>query len=115
LQLGLASLVSGIVAGVIFFKAKTFSHLIDNNDNFAAIGVSTLLFAFFMLTKKLKVWNGFGSLCDIIIALSMPYYLMRNGTGLRSTHIKIVNLITLIIETGIFTGRDKCRCPPIHR
>jgi hypothetical protein len=36
----------------------------------------------------------------------MPYYLMRHGTGLRSTHINIVNLIVLIIETGILTGRD---------
>jgi hypothetical protein len=36
----------------------------------------------------------------------MPYYLMRHGTGLRSTHIRIVNLIALIIETGILTGRD---------
>jgi len=34
----------------------------------------------------------------------MPYYLMRLGTGLRSTHIMIVNLIRLIIETGMLTG-----------
>jgi len=86
--LGLASFGSGICAGVTFYNAGTFSDLINNDDNLAAIGV----------------WNGFGSLCDIIIALSMPYYLMRNGTGLRSTHIKIVNLITLIIETGMLTA-----------
>ena len=42
-QLGLASFVSGIVAGVTFFKAKTFSYLINDNDNLAAIGVSTPL------------------------------------------------------------------------
>jgi len=44
-------------------------------------------------------------MCDIVIALCMPYYLMRHGTGLRSTHIKVVNLITLLIETGIFVGK----------
>jgi len=86
--LGLASFGSGIGAGVIFYNAATFSDLINDNNNLAAIGV----------------WNGIGSLCDIIIALSMPYYLMRHGTGLRSTHTKIINLITLIIETGILTA-----------
>jgi len=35
----------------------------------------------------------------------MPYYLMRHGTGLRSTHVVIVNLVRLIIETGVLTGR----------
>ena len=34
----------------------------------------------------------------------MPYYLMRHGTGLRSTHVVIVNLVRLIIETGVLTG-----------
>jgi len=86
--LGLASFGSGIGAGITFFNAGTFSDLINDDGNLAAIGV----------------WNGFGSMCDILIALSMPYYLMRNGTGLRSTHIRIVNLIALIIETGIFTA-----------
>jgi len=86
--LGLASSSSGIVAGVTFFKAKSFTHLMQDGNNLAAIGI----------------WNGFGSLCDIVIALCMPYYLMRHGTGLRSTHIKIVNLIRLIIETGMVTA-----------
>jgi len=86
--LGLASFGSGIVAGVTFFKAKSFTHLMEDGNNLAAIGV----------------WNGFGSLCDITIALCMPYYLMRHGTGLRSTHIKIVHLISLIVETGMVTA-----------
>lgn len=30
------------MAGVTFFKAGTFSNLIDDSDNLAAIGVSTL-------------------------------------------------------------------------
>lgn len=33
---------------------------------------------------------------------------MRHGTGLRSTHIMVVKLVRLIIETGIFTGKRPC-------
>lgn len=49
---------------------------------------------------------------------------MRHGTGLRSTHIMVVKLVRLIIETGIFTGNfaslSLCRplideCPSDHR
>ena len=49
---------------------------------------------------------------------------MRHGTGLRSTHIMVVKLVRLIIETGIFTGKHAhlpfcCpltdECPSDHR
>lgn len=29
---------------------------------------------------------------------------MRNGTGLRRTHIRLVGVVRLIIETGFFTS-----------
>ena len=64
-----------------------------------------------------------GAICDISIALSMPYYvrnlanhssivmvaliftqLMRRGTGSPSTHVLIVRLVRLLFETGGFTG-----------
>jgi hypothetical protein len=57
-QLGLASFGSGIVAGVTFFNAKTFSNLINDNNNLAAIGVSTLVSAF--LSVALNVFERFG-------------------------------------------------------
>jgi hypothetical protein len=86
--LATASFGSAIVAGVTIFKAKSFTNLMQDSNNLAPIGV----------------WNGFGSLCDIIIAVVMPYHLMRLGTGLRSTHIMIVNLMRLLIETGVLTA-----------
>jgi hypothetical protein len=29
---------------------------------------------------------------------------MRHGTGLRRTHIRLVGVVRLVIETGFFTG-----------
>jgi hypothetical protein len=92
------------VAAHTFYSATTFSNLINGNSNLAPIGVSDLFLWDFHSDLTPKVWNGFGSLCDIVIALTMPYYIMRHGTGLRKTHIVIVRLIRLIFETGIFTG-----------
>ncbi|CAA7268392.1 unnamed protein product [Cyclocybe aegerita] len=87
--LAAASICSALVASAAFFRARTFSGLLSNaSGSLAAIGV----------------WNGFGAICDITIALVMPYYLMRHGTGLNSTHVMIVNLIRLIIETGVLTA-----------
>ncbi|KAJ7829411.1 hypothetical protein B0H14DRAFT_3873057 [Mycena olivaceomarginata] len=44
------------------------------------------------------------ALVDIIIAVSMTYYLMRNDTGFRRTHALISKLIRLTIETGSLTA-----------
>jgi len=67
---------------------ELFSYLLKVNDGFASI----------------TAWNGIGAICDISIALSMPYFLMRHGTGLPSTHILIVRLVRLLIETGGLTA-----------
>ncbi|KAH9477720.1 hypothetical protein JR316_0009946 [Psilocybe cubensis] len=59
--LALASIVSALISARAFFQARRFSILLDNDDNsgsFASIGV----------------WNGVGAICDITIALCMPYY-----------------------------------------
>ncbi|KDR72613.1 hypothetical protein GALMADRAFT_73557, partial [Galerina marginata CBS 339.88] len=89
--LALASVISALISAEAFFRARTFSTLLSNDNNsgsFASIGV----------------WNGIGAICDIVIALSMPYYLMRHGTGMRRTHVMIVKLVRLIIETGGLTA-----------
>ncbi|KAF9523276.1 hypothetical protein CPB83DRAFT_863154 [Crepidotus variabilis] len=85
--LGSASIISAFVSAWQFASVKTISNLI-NGEHLVGIGV----------------WNGFGAICDIVIALSMPYYLMRHGTGMKATHLRIVGLLRLIIETGMFTA-----------
>jgi len=88
--LSVASICSAVVSSAFFFNAKSFSFLLvsEVNDGFASI----------------TAWNMIGAICDISIALSMPYYLMRHGTGLPSTHILIVRLVRLLFETGGFTA-----------
>jgi len=86
--LSVASIGSALVSSVSFFSAKTFSYLLQVNDGFATI----------------TAWNVIGAICDISIALSMPYFLMRHGTGLPSTHFLIVRLVRLLIETGGLTA-----------
>ncbi|TFK32062.1 hypothetical protein BDQ12DRAFT_728985 [Crucibulum laeve] len=51
------------------------------------------------------IWNGGAALCDVIISVSMTYYLLsRSGTGLRSTQALVVRLVRLTIETGTVTA-----------
>jgi len=88
--LSIASICSALVSSAFFFGAKRFTSLLSVND----------IYSFASITA----WNGIGAICDISIALSMPYYLMRHGTGLPSTHILIVRLVRLLIETGGLTA-----------
>jgi len=50
------------------------------------------------------LWLGGAALSDFIIAVSTTYYLWRNDTGFRETHLLIVKLIRLTIETGSLTA-----------
>jgi hypothetical protein len=86
--LSIASICSALVSSAFFFNAKSFTFLLNVNDAFVSI----------------TAWNIIGAICDISIALSMPYFLMRHGTGLPSTHILIVRLVRLLIETGGLTA-----------
>jgi hypothetical protein len=86
--LSIASICAALISAAAFFSAKTFTYLLGTNDGFASI----------------TAWNGIGAICDISIALSMPYFLMRHGTGLPSTHVLIVRLVRLLIETGGLTA-----------
>jgi len=86
--LSIASICSALVSSAFFFGSKRFSFLFNVDNGFASI----------------TAWNVIGAICDISIALSMPYFLMRHGTGLPSTHILIVRLVRLLIETGGLTA-----------
>ncbi|KAF8876178.1 hypothetical protein BD779DRAFT_1677927 [Infundibulicybe gibba] len=50
------------------------------------------------------IWLVGAATCDILIAISMCYYLSRSETGLRSTQVLISKLIRLTIETGTVTA-----------
>ncbi|THU79469.1 hypothetical protein K435DRAFT_768729 [Dendrothele bispora CBS 962.96] len=50
------------------------------------------------------IWLAGSALCDIIIAVSMTYYLVKSDRGLRRTHAVIRKLIRLTIETGSATA-----------
>ncbi|KIK01544.1 hypothetical protein K443DRAFT_678306 [Laccaria amethystina LaAM-08-1] len=84
--LSAASGVSALVAGAQFYQAGSFSALRSNT------------------LTSVGIWNGTGAFCDIIIALSMPYYILKKGTGLPATHAIIIKIMSLLIETGVFTA-----------
>ncbi|KAJ7734332.1 hypothetical protein DFH07DRAFT_928481 [Mycena maculata] len=50
------------------------------------------------------VWLSGSALIDVIIAVSMTYYLIIRDTGFRQTHALISKLIRLTIETGALTA-----------
>ncbi|KAF8240177.1 hypothetical protein L208DRAFT_1385112 [Tricholoma matsutake] len=51
----------------------------------------------------LYMWGGFGITCDLAIAIAMTYFLLRNDTGWKTTHVLLVKLVRLAIETGTVT------------
>lgn len=84
--LSAASGVSALIAGAQFYSAGSFSALRSNT------------------LTSVGIWNGTGAMCDIIIALSMPYYILKKGTGLPATHAIIIKIMSLLIETGVVTA-----------
>jgi len=50
------------------------------------------------------VWCAGSAACDVLIALSMTYYLAKSDTGFRQTRVLISKLIRLTIETGTVTA-----------
>ncbi|KAJ7643744.1 hypothetical protein FB45DRAFT_861343 [Roridomyces roridus] len=50
------------------------------------------------------VYAGGTAACDILIAVSMTYYLTKADVGFRRTHALISKLVWLIIGTGSLTG-----------
>ncbi|KAF9054615.1 hypothetical protein BJ165DRAFT_1607269 [Panaeolus papilionaceus] len=95
--LAIASTVSSVVAAFFFSKRKVLQTLpacSGVKDNGAE---GNIMFPFL-------AWNGIGAICDIVISLTMPYYLMRSGTDYHPTHVIVVRLVAVIIETGLFTS-----------
>ncbi|KAF8886118.1 hypothetical protein BD779DRAFT_1673302 [Infundibulicybe gibba] len=50
------------------------------------------------------IWLVGAAVCDIIIAISMSYYLWKSETGFNSTHALFTRLIWLTIGTGSMTA-----------
>jgi len=71
------------------------------------IGHQIPAFTQFLVRKTLIVtgiWNAGSAVCDIIIAVSMTYYLSRRGTDWKPTQKVVHKLIRLFIETGTLTA-----------
>ncbi|KAF8963794.1 hypothetical protein BDZ97DRAFT_1758398 [Flammula alnicola] len=75
-----------------------------------AIGIQAkqaVLFSNFLKTNSFVtagIWEGGSAACDIIIAVSMSYYLRRRDTGIKETQVLVSRIIRLTIETGTLTA-----------
>ncbi|TFK31424.1 hypothetical protein BDQ12DRAFT_740025 [Crucibulum laeve] len=78
--------ISAIIAGVKAFKAADFSKL--QSETFVPTAI----------------WLAGSAVCDVIIAISMIYYLSRRDTGFKRTHTIITRIIRLTVETGSTTA-----------
>ncbi|PBK86532.1 hypothetical protein ARMGADRAFT_1086380 [Armillaria gallica] len=83
----LTSSVAGIIGGIYSFQAGNITKLNNKKTSTAFV-----------------IWCGGSSLCDIVIAICMTYYLTRRNTNFRQTRILITKLIRLTIETGSVTA-----------
>ncbi|PBK84760.1 hypothetical protein ARMGADRAFT_1169969 [Armillaria gallica] len=83
----LTSSVTATMIGVEYYKVDNIAEL-NNRKTCIAVGVSC----------------GATTLCDIVIAICMTYYLMRSTTDLRRTRLLVTKIIRLTIETGCFTA-----------
>ncbi|KAF9011947.1 hypothetical protein BDQ17DRAFT_1345157 [Cyathus striatus] len=79
-------LAAGIMTGVLVTKEKDVSNL-SRVTYYSA-----------------TAWTGFSAICDILIAASMTYYLMKQETGFNATRRLIRRIVRLTIETGIITA-----------
>ncbi|KAK0496196.1 hypothetical protein EDD18DRAFT_233894 [Armillaria luteobubalina] len=50
------------------------------------------------------MWQAGSTLCDVMIAISMTYFLSRFGTKYKETRVIISRFIRLVIETGSMTA-----------
>ncbi|KJA16817.1 hypothetical protein HYPSUDRAFT_171009 [Hypholoma sublateritium FD-334 SS-4] len=75
-----------------------------------AVGIETKqagLFSHFWNTKSTistGIWEGASTSCDIIIAVSMMYYLSRRDSNIKDPNVFITKFVNLTIETGALTG-----------
>jgi len=78
--------VAGLVAGAQAFIIGNFTGLASKA--FISTGI----------------WHAGGAVCDVTIAVCMAYYLSRRDTGVPVTHVIVVRLVRLIVETGCLTA-----------
>jgi len=52
-------------------------------------------------SKTTAVWLGGTALCDVIITVSMIYYLTTARTGFRATNAILVKIVRVTVETGL--------------
>ena len=95
-QLATGSAVSALASADAFFHAKTFWNLLAGNSGFATIGVRFVAsLPAPLVTEYIQTWNGIGAICDIVIALVMPYFVstihQRVLRSFRGTHIRKIN------------------------
>ncbi|KAF8514946.1 hypothetical protein BU17DRAFT_94035 [Hysterangium stoloniferum] len=48
-----------------------------------------------------SAWLGGAALCDVIIAISMIYYLLKSRTGFHKTDMLLTRLVRVTVETGL--------------
>ncbi|KAF8916020.1 hypothetical protein CPB85DRAFT_1291128 [Mucidula mucida] len=82
LLLSLIQGVAGIWSGISAHYVGVFSKVQTHNE------VTT------------SVWLAGTAFCDVIIAISMMYYLNQSRTGFRSTNLILAKFVRLTIETG---------------
>jgi len=51
-----------------------------------------------------SIWLVGSAVCDVLIAITMTYYLSTRNTGFRSTNVLISRLIRMTVETGTITA-----------
>ncbi|KAK0484818.1 hypothetical protein IW261DRAFT_1605024 [Armillaria novae-zelandiae] len=83
----LTSSVAAVITGVYAFQAGS---VIKLNS--------------WKTTITIGIWCRASALCDILIAIYMTYYLMRNTYDFRHTRMLVTRIIRLTIETGSMTA-----------
>ncbi|KAF9470971.1 hypothetical protein BDN70DRAFT_979533, partial [Pholiota conissans] len=84
------SLISfgGALATTINSKRYSkFSELLDDNQSLA-----------------FTLWSGAGSVCDVVIAFCMCYYLRKRKGSFSQTQALVSRLVAMTIETGVLTA-----------
>ncbi|KAF9483259.1 hypothetical protein BDN70DRAFT_874135 [Pholiota conissans] len=57
-----------------------------------------------LAAKAVGIWGGASSLCDVIIAICMCYYLRKNKGFASQTQALVSRLVRMTIETGVLTA-----------
>ncbi|KAJ7470203.1 hypothetical protein B0H11DRAFT_2041807 [Mycena galericulata] len=83
----LAVSVAGFITGQ-FYREAGYVTAINTRRTLISVGV----------------WLSGSAMIDVVIALSMTYYLIISDTGFRKTHALISKVIRLTIETGSLTA-----------